>query len=160
MTSQGSIVVRGYRPADLDDLIAIFTAAVRGTAGRDYTCAQTRAWAPGTPDRAAWAARRANRPTFVAEIGHVTAGFSDLEPGGHIDMMFVHPRHQGRGVAGALLRHVEAQARMAHLPRLFTEASLTARPFFARHGFAVVAEQQVPLRGEVLTNVRMEKHLA
>ena len=160
MTSQGSIVVRGYRQADLDDLIAIFTAAVRGTAGRDYTRAQARAWAPDAPDRTAWAARRASRPTYVAEIGCVAAGFSDLEPDGHIDMMFVHPHHQGRGVAAALLRHVEAQARMINLPRLVTEASRTARPFFARHGFTVVAEQQVPLRGEVLTNFRMEKRLA
>lgn len=160
MTSQGSIVVRDYRQADLDDLIAIFTAAIRGTAGREYTRAQARAWAPDTPDRAAWAARRASRPTFVAQIGNATAGFSDLQPDGHIDMMFVHPDHQRRGIAAALLGHVEAQARMAKLPRLFTEASLAARPFFARHGFAVIAEQQVPLRGEVLTNFRMEKRLA
>jgi putative acetyltransferase len=160
MTLHADIAIRGYRPEDLDGLIAIFTRAVRETASRDYTLEQVRAWALDAPDRDAWAARRASRPTFIAEIDGAMAGFSDLEPDGHIDMMFVSPDHGGRGVATILLAHIEAQARAAGLTRLFTEASLTARPFFARRGFAVIAEQQVVLRGEVLPNFRMEKHLA
>lgn len=160
MTSHDDITIRRYVPDDLDGLIAIFTRAVRETAIRDYSPEQLRAWAPDRPDRDAWAARRTSRPTFIAEAGGAAAGFTDLEPDGHIDMMFVHPDHQGRGVAAALLAHVEAQARKAGLSRIFTEASLTARPFFARHGFIVISEQQVPVRGEVLTNFRMEKYLA
>lgn len=160
MTLHPDVAIRGYRAEDLDGLIAIFTRAVRETASRDYTPEQVRAWAPDRPDRDAWAARRASRPTFIAEIDGAMAGFCDLEPDGHIDMMFVHPGHGGRGIATTLLGHIEAQARAAGLSRLFTEASLTARPFFDRRGFAVIAEQQVHLRGEVLTNFRMEKHLA
>ena len=45
-------------------------------------------------------------------------------------------------------------------PRLFTEASKAARPFFEAQGFSVVAEQEVEVRGERLTNYRMEKRLA
>ncbi|MBL8569958.1 MAG: hypothetical protein JNK84_12875 [Phreatobacter sp.] len=47
MTSQGSIAIRGDREEDIDDLIAIFTRAVRETARRDYTPEQVRAWAAG-----------------------------------------------------------------------------------------------------------------
>jgi putative acetyltransferase len=160
MSSGGTISIRNYRPEDVDAVIDLFTRAVREVAIRDYTRAQARAWAPDVPDRAAWAARRASRPTFIAEVGGTMAGFADLEPDGHVDMMFVHPDHQGLGVASALLTHVEALARAAGLARLTTEASITARPFFTRRGFTVLAEQQVALRGEVMTNFRMVKPLA
>jgi putative acetyltransferase len=153
------IAIRPYRPEDVDALIALFTRAVRETAARHYSPEQLRAWAPDVPDRDGWAARRMSRPTYVAEMGGEIAGFTDLEPDGHIDMMFVHPDHDGRGVASLLLARVEAEARSLGLARLFTEASLSARPFFARRGFTLIAEQSVALRGQELTNFRMEKQL-
>ena len=42
----------------------------------------------------------------------------------------------------------------------FADVSLTAEPFFARHGFAVEARQQVERHGVVLRNTRMAKLLA
>ena len=45
------------------------------------------------------------------------------------------------------------------ISRLYSEVSITARPFYERMGFKVVKEQQVEMRGQVLTNFVMEKHL-
>jgi putative acetyltransferase len=153
------MIVRRYVPADLDALIDLFRESVRRIAIRDYTEAQVKAWAPDTVDRASWATRRASRPTWVAEIDDEIAGFTDLEPDGHVDMMFVHPDHQGRGVANALLNHVESEAARLGLARLHTEASITARPFFEKKGFRVLAPQTVSLRGQDFVNYRMEKRL-
>jgi putative acetyltransferase len=152
------VVVRDYRPVDVDALMDLFRTAVLQVARRDYTEAQVRAWA-GRMDRARWLERLKARPTFVAEVDGRIAGFSDLEPDGHIDMLFVHADHQGRGVATALFNHILARAKEAGLGRLYTEASLTARPFFERHGFTVIAAQDVPVAGEVLRNFRMERVL-
>ena len=44
--------------------------------------------------------------------------------------------------------------------RLFTEASITARPFFEAQGFSVIASQRVEKRGQMLTNFRMQKLLS
>lgn len=153
-----AIIVRDYRPTDVDALMALFRTAVLQVARRDYTEAQVRAWAERM-DRARWLERLAARPTFVAEVGGEIAGFSDLEPDGHIDMLFVHADHQGRGVASALFDHLLARAKAAGLGRLYTEASLTARPFFERRGFTVITAQDVPVAGEVLRNFRMERTL-
>jgi putative acetyltransferase len=150
--------VRRYTADDCDDTIAIFLAAIREVASRDYGPAEIEAWAK-VEDRAAWAERRASRPTFIAEHAGHPIGFSDLEPDGHLDMMFVHPAHQGIGVASLLLATVEEAAKKQGIGRIFTEASLTARPFFERRGFSVIARQSVEKRGQRLTNFRMEKFL-
>lgn len=51
------------------------------------------------------------------------------------------------------------EAGRRHVPRLFAEVSITARPFFERHGFVVLTEQQVLVREVALTNYRMERWL-
>lgn len=75
-------------------------------------------------------------------------------------MMFVHPHYQGLGVASLLLKTLEAAGREQGLLLITTEASLTARPFFEKRGFDVIASQAVQKRGQTLRNFRMEKRLA
>jgi putative acetyltransferase len=136
----------------------VFLGAIRQVASRDYTQAQIDAWAQ--VDRAIWETRRFSRPTWVAVVDGTVAGFTDLESDGHLDMMFVHPGYQGIGVASMLLAQAEAAAMAQGLAHIRTEASVTARPFFARRGFRVLAQQQVAIRGQLLTNFRMRKTLA
>ena len=157
MQTDGAPTIRVYRPTDLDAVIAIFLGAVREIASRDYTPAQIDAWAQ--VDRDSWAPRRLGRPTWVAVIDRSAVGFADLEPDGHLDMMFVHPAHQRAGVATALLNAIEAAARTQGLSRIFTEASITARSFFEQRGFSILSAQLVEKRGEHLRNYRMEKFL-
>jgi putative acetyltransferase len=152
------VAIRSYRPDDLDAVIAVFLGAIQQVASRDYAPAQVDAWAQ--VDRAGWAARRLSRPTWIAVAGETVVGFTDLEPDGHLDMMFVHPAHQGAGIATALLATAEAAARTQGLRRIFTEASITAKPFFERRGFSVIAPQLVEIRGQTLRNFRMGKTLA
>jgi putative acetyltransferase len=152
------VTTRPYRPSDLDAAIAIYQSAIREVASRDYDQEQIAAWS--TVDREEWEPWRLRCPTWMAEVGGEPAGFSDLEPDGHLDMLFVHARHQGRGVASALLREVETMARRLCLTRIFTEASLTARPFFERRGFSVVAPQIVTFDGVTFKNFQMERLLA
>lgn len=153
------IAIRAYHDEDLDGLIGLFRDSIRRVAIADYTLAQILAWAPDDIDRERFASRRLNRNTWVAEIEGVLAGFTDLEPDGHVDLLYVSADHQRLGVAQALYEQVENRARALSLSRLFTEASKTARPFFERQGFVVTVEQSVPVNGESLTNYRMEKSL-
>ena len=148
-------VIRRYETADLDAVIGVFLRSVREVASRDYDAGQIAAWAQ--VDRDAWSRRRLDRPTWVALIDDAITGFTDLESDGHIDMLFVDPASQRRGVASALLDTVENAARVQGLALLNTDACITARPFFEKHGFQVVRSQEVALRGQRLTNFRMEK---
>jgi putative acetyltransferase len=154
-----AIAIRPYQTDDVSDLVTLFRASVRSIGRRDYTDSQVQAWAPELIDQESFARRCAAKATWIAECEHRIAGFSDLEPDGHIDMLYVHPDFQRRGVARALLTHIEKDARAKGLKRLFTEASITARPAFEAVGFHVLAAQTVTVRGESMTNYRMEKWL-
>lgn len=156
--AESEIFVRAYLPEDRDGVINVFVRAIRESAIRDYSSAQIDAWA-GVDRSDAWYAVD-DRLIWVAVVDDLVVGFTDLELSGHLDRMYVHPEHEGRGVASALLNRLEDAARSKGLPRLFTEASITAKPFFERRGFEVLAAQIVEFRGEQFTNFRMEKHLA
>lgn len=80
-----AITIRPYRPDDVAALIGLFRRAVREIAVRDYTQMQVRAWAPDAIDHTAFARRRESKSTWIAELAGTIAGFSDLEPDGHID---------------------------------------------------------------------------
>jgi len=153
------LTLRPYGADDAPALVALFRDTVRSVNRADYTADQVRAWAPDAIDVAAWAERLERNHSYVAEIDGVIAGFTELTDEGHVHMLFVAKDRQRRGVATALLSRVEEEARDLGLRRLTTEASLTARPVFERYGFAVVARQEVEIRGQTLTNFRMTKAL-
>ncbi|MDB5555681.1 MAG: yafP [Rhizobium sp.] len=155
MASTDVIGLRRYVTTDLDGVIEVFQRAIREVACRDYDPAQVAAWSE--VDRDDWEPWRLTRPTWVAVRDEKIIGFSDLEVDGHLDMMFVHPEHQGIGVASMLLVTVEEAAWQQRLFRIFTEASITARPFFEKRGFIVDSQQQVTKDGETLTSFRMSK---
>jgi putative acetyltransferase len=155
--SAGSITLRNYHPDDLDAVIDVFLRAIRVTAAANYTPEQVAAWAQA--DRSLWQKKRLSRPTWVACVQDRVAGFTDLEPDGHLDMMFVDPDFGRRGIGSRLIARAEAEATALRLPRIFAEVSLTARPLFAANGFQVLSAEQVSRNGQSLDRFRMEKRL-
>ena len=66
---------------------------------------------------------------------------------------------RGWRIASRLLRTVETSSHTRGLLRLFTEASITARPFFEHRGFRVIAPQRVMRWAQEFLNYRMDKQL-
>lgn len=154
-----AVRIRSFVPADTAAIMALFHDTVRTINIRDYDSAQVAAWAPDRMDYDLWLGSLVAHHTFVADEDNQIVGFADWEDNGHLDRFYVHKDRQGLGVGKHLLDVVERSARERGIKRMFTEASITARPFFERQGYAVIAEQQVPLRGQVFTNYRMDKSL-
>ena len=152
----GSVVVilRPYGESDAARRSRSSCARSGTTASRDYTPEQVAAWASDEIDPAGWAARRRAARTQVAEVDGRVVGFTDVDERGYVDMLFVDPAVARHGVATALLGWAVATARELGADELSTHASLTARPFFERHGFVVVTEQQPVLRGRRADELR------
>lgn len=153
--------LRTYRAGDAARLAEIFRAAIRQLGRRDYTAEQVAVWSGArvTAERL-HEMYSDGRATFIAVDEADTAiAFSDLEADGHVDMLYCHPDHAGKGVASEMLAAIEAEARQAGMTRLHTEASETARPVFARAGYETALRRPLEIDGVALHNWKMEKLL-
>ena len=148
-------MIREYAAHDLSAIIDLIGRSVRELASRDYTSAQISAWWPERPDVGAWERRLATGTTFVAVREGRVVGVLRMETSEHIDLLFVHPAFARQGVARALHDRAMRWAIDAGASRLTAHVSITARPFFDRMGFRVVAPQTVERHGVHLRNFRM-----
>ena len=55
-----------------------------------------------------------------------------------------------------LMQKILSTAGDNRIPYLYSNVSITARPFYERFGFKVAKEQHLELRGVKLTNYKME----
>jgi len=150
-------VVVGPMTCDADVLGLVMWRAIREGASA-YTQAQRNAWLDVPPVGEAWDAKLAGQAVHVASVEGVVVGFMTLD-GNYIDLAYVLPEWQGRGVFSALIARVEGEARDAGLPRLWVHASLMAQPAFLARGFHVIAHETVERNGQTLARAEMEKRL-
>ena len=148
------MVLRAYRSADCPALAELFYQTVNQVNIRDYTQEQVDAWATGQVDLERWDRELREHRTVVAWEDGLIVGFGDMDKTGYLDRLFVHKDFQGRGIATAICDALEGESAA---PRLWVQASLTARPFFEGRGYRVVKAQQVERRGVLLPNFVMEK---
>ncbi|GLT16430.1 acetyltransferase [Vibrio zhanjiangensis] len=153
------IPIRQYNPEDTQALWEVFFLTVRNINRAHYSQQQVEAWAPDDWDMKKWHETMSRIKPYIAEINGQVAGYADLQDSGLIDHFFCHHECQGQGVGRALMEHVKQQAQRRGISRLYSEVSITARPFYERMGFKVVREQQVEMRGQFLTNFVMEQYL-
>jgi putative acetyltransferase len=153
------IEIRLFEPQDAEQIAQLFHETVREVNLRDYSINQVRAWAPDDIHFRNWVEVCSNRFTYVADDEGMIAGFGELEPHSHIGCFYCHKNYQRCGVGRQIYQAIEAKAVELSMSQLFTEASITAKPFFQRMGFLVVKEQEVSCRGETFINYAMKKLL-
>lgn len=151
------MTLREYKPSDCSIMAKLFYDTVHTVNSRDYTDEQLNAWATGNVDLEAWHRRFLEHDTLIAEIDSEIVGFADMSKTGYVDMLYVHKDFQRRGIATALVNELEQRAQKKGLTRYETFASITARPFFEKHGYTVENENTVIQNGVVLTNYKMVK---
>ena len=149
--------IRIYEIADTEEIMKLFYDTIHEVNIHDYTQEQVAAWAPANMDIEVWIKSLGSKFTYVAEEDKII-GFAELEANGHIDRFYCHKDFQRKGVGKKLLEQIELKADSLGVEKLFTEASITAKPFFESQGFIVINKQEVERRGQKLINFVMEKH--
>jgi putative acetyltransferase len=157
---KGKIAIREYRSEDARALARIFYNTVHRINIQHYTKEQVDVWAPESVlESVSWAKRFLKTRPIIAVVGEQIVGFAEFMPDGHIDCFYCHHEWIGKGVGAALMAEILEKARKHHITRIFVKASITAKPFFEKHGFVMVAKQIVVRSGIELANYEMELHL-
>ena len=138
----------------------LFRTTVLTVNSKDYTKEEVEDWTSCGDSVAHWKNLLAKND-YVGAIDRQgkIIGFSSVNAEGYLHSMFVHKDQQGKGLATLLLSEVEKIARKYDVHKINVEASITARPFFEKHGYKVVKEQKAKANRLWLTNYVMEKAL-
>ena len=151
------VTIRKFQKGDESNLRDIFFNTVRHVNIKDYSAFQVKAWAPDDYDQSEWYKRISAINPFVAILDSEIVGYADVQDDGYIDHFFCHREHQGEGIGKALMQKLILTGQQNGNSRLYSHASITAKPFFEYFGFQMIKPQQVKIRDQVLTNYIMEK---
>jgi putative acetyltransferase len=151
--------IRRYAPGEEAPLFDVYFTAIHLVASHDYSAEQIEAWAPRSLDMAIWQKKIREIRPFVAVLNGELVGYADVQPTGYIDHFFVSGNHPRRGIGSLLMTRIVEEARSLSIPVLTSDVSRTAQPFFARFGFAIVEQRHPEVRGIVIPNALMSRHM-
>lgn len=149
------MVIRAFQDDDLASVVNCFTKSVRVIAARYYGGEQIEVWTPLEPDLDSWRGRLSSGCVLIAEVQRVVSGFVRIERSGLVDLLYVEPTHERRGIGRKLLNAACSWAAVNGAKRFEANVSLAARPLFEAVGFRVEREQSVEYKGVVFRNFRM-----
>jgi putative acetyltransferase len=153
------IIIRKFKLTDLDQIIQLFYETVHTINIKDYSQEQVDVWAPKNQDTTKWEKSLSDHISYVVEIDNKIVGFGDITNEGYLDHLYTHKDFQGRGISSAILKKLEEETKKLGLSEITTEASITAQPFFEKHGYKTITEQTKIVRGISFLNYKMKKNL-
>jgi putative acetyltransferase len=141
-----AVTYRVGTPEDGVAMLSIHTRAIELVAVRDYGEAMARSWSHGLIAEG-YSRSMADGEIFeVAVCDGRVVGFCGYK-GDEICGLYVDPDFGRRGIASSLLDHaLRALQRHGHR-RVIVDSSITALPFYRRHGLRVVKERTRMTRG-------------
>jgi len=147
--------VRKFKQGDEKELWKLFYNTIHNVNIQDYNKAQLSAWAPEDIDMNSVAQKfREIDPFIVIKDGEIIA-YADIQPDGYIDHFYCHYEFQGQGVGSVLFATLEKEATENGIHKMYSNVSITARPFFEAMGFLVEKEQFIQIGNQTLKNYRM-----
>ena len=128
--------IRKAVESDIHDIRRIHQAAIRQVCSLDYPANVIAAWLSGNSDERYL--QRINEASFwiVEERASLGFGCVCIEQS-KLGALFLAPEARGKGIAAALLHHLEQVAVGAGIDVLCLDSSLSAKTFYAKHGYCV-----------------------
>ncbi|MEI4711230.1 GNAT family N-acetyltransferase [Bacillus cereus] len=151
------MIVRTFHKEDLEQVLQLFYETVHTINAKDYNVLQLQAWAPDQLDRESWLQSLEKNISYVADHNGVIVGFGDYNDEYYVDRLFTHKDYQGKRIASYILQKLEKEAANLGHREIYTEASITAKPFFESKGFICIKEQKKQHNGQIFINYVMKK---
>ena len=144
---------------DVKDIAQLFQQTIQTVASKDYSPQEITSWSDGAKNTDNWHKRIDTHYYLIVKIEDILVGMASLDKTGYLDVIYVHHKYQGQGIASDLLSKMENQARKEGHSVITSDVSITAKPFFIHKGYTIVKPQLVLCRGVVLRNFHIMKKL-
>lgn len=154
------MILRPYISPDAEALAKIYRDAVRGLGPQAYTQEQVAAWSRYPADIEEFRTRMSRGITLIAEDDGRAAAFGQLDPDDHLAFLYCSSACARRGVGSMIYSALEAHAFAKGISEIHTEASRISRPFFEKHGYAVIEIEHVVRSGVEFERFRMRKSIS
>lgn len=154
---------RKARPEDADAMLSVKRVAILGIDDARYDEHQLAAWAPDDDDIEVFeASPDADQYEIrVATDQGTVVGYGVLQlPDQRLDALYVNPFYADMGIGTTILGQLETAARMAGVETLELSSSVTAAPFYERHGYERTGRKDREINGVVLPFTTMRRRLA
>ncbi|OFD42944.1 GNAT family N-acetyltransferase [Bacillus mycoides] len=151
------IKIRTFQKEDLEQVLQLFYETVHTVNAQDYNKLQLQAWAPKRLNRESWLKSLEKNISYVADNNGVIVGFGDYNDEHYINRLFTHKDYQGKGIASYILQKLEKEVMKLEHRDIYTEASITAKPFFESKGYICIKEQNKQHNGQIFINYIMKK---
>ena len=151
--------IRRVTISDVYEITFLFRETVLSVNKQDYNDEQLRVWSAAADKKENWLKKIDEQYFICAVYENKIIGFASLAIDGYLDFMYVHKDYQGRGIASALYRHLEVRAANLQLSKIYSEVSISAKPFFEKKDFVVIEKQEKLLGETGFVNYKMEKCL-
>lgn len=144
---------------DTQAITELFYETITSINVKDYEAQQIETWASSAENKGFWQEQIEKQYFIIAENIDYILGFASLTVEGYLDFMYVHKNHQKQGIASALLENILTEAYRLNLTKIWTDASITARPFFLNKGFVIEKIYTKISKGVAFENAIMVRNL-
>ncbi len=145
--------------SDLNEMQKMFVDTISTICKKDYSPEQIKAWVSSIENRQRWTDKLTSQHFFIAELDNQIVGYASLESNDTIDFLYVHKDFQRKGIAERLYREIEKKSMKSQAKNLYAEVSITAKLFFEKMGFTIIATKSNHIKGVEILNYNMEKQL-
>lgn len=157
-----------YQAAYAQSVSQLFHDAIHAIDESQYCAADKSAWSAKPRSAYHWHKRMSQTKAWLVVDSSVISagkpvccGFINIETGyhsqGYIDSLYVHPAHQGQGVAKSLYEAMESWARAQGYTELTVDASRLSKSLFLSYGFKVNHKSYQEKLGQIIMGYLMSK---
>ncbi len=143
------MILRKYQPDDFKEVLSLFKETVQKINCKEYTQEQIDAWIQIDPVQ--FKEKLDMHKSYVVINQDKIVGFGDIDSFGYLDHLYVAADYQRMGIATLLTSQLEKEVSGS----VYTDASITARPFFEHRKYKVITDQIVVKKGVKLKNFKM-----
>ena len=140
--------IRLSNDQDCAEIARVHRATIRHINSKDYPENIIKAWAGRTSAKRFRDSLLKGAKRWVAVDKDKIVGFVDHGKGDELWGLYVHKNYIGKGVGSKLLEIAEDSLKKQGAKNIKTESTITARPFYEKHGYKFIKKNLHPIFGD------------